>query len=162
MSPSIAAAARPLLRRPALQMGRRLAARRLESTTAKEGAKEATSKATEYTAKATQGLSRVTSAAGPAIAGAAKGVSGALGRVGGRTGRLVAFAERTSLAPTPPPPILLLMLLFFGLGGWGCVPGCGSMANCLFLLVVQAKSPSLFTTPRSASRWPSWSSRARR
>lgn len=79
-------------------MGRRLAARRLESTaTAKEGAKEAASKAGEYTAKAAQGLSRVTSAAGPAIVGAAKGVSGALGRVGGRTGRLIAFVERMSL-----------------------------------------------------------------
>lgn len=132
MSPSIAAA-RPLLRRPALQMGRRLAARRLESTTAKEGAKEAASKATEYTAKAAQGLSRVTSAAGPAIMGAAKGVTGALGRVGGRTGRLIAFAERTfGPIASPPRSVLALMVLLFLERGWlrYRVAAQWQMANC--------------------------------
>lgn len=87
-------AARPLARRSALQIGRRL-----ESTAAGKAAstaKEATSKASEYAGKAQQGLSRVTSSAGPAIANAAKGVSGALSKVGGRTGKLIAFVERTS------------------------------------------------------------------
>ncbi|KAK3943704.1 ATP synthase subunit G, mitochondrial [Diplogelasinospora grovesii] len=95
-------------RRSALTMGRRMAARRFESTTtqkvtetaketaskAKETASKAKVTASEYATKAQEGLSRVTSAAGPAILNAAKGVSGALGKVGGRTGRLVSFAER--------------------------------------------------------------------
>ena len=103
MSPSVAAAS-PMVRRSVLQMGRRMAARRFESTAtpasstatkAAEATKETVSQAGSSATKAAQGLSRVTSAAGPAILGAAKGVSGALGRIGGRTGRLVAFAERT-------------------------------------------------------------------
>lgn len=97
MSAPLSIAARPLLRRSALQTG----FRRLESTatakaaqTAKETASKAKVTASEYAGKAQQGLSRVTSSAGPAIARAAQGVSGALGRIGGRTGRLVAFVER--------------------------------------------------------------------
>jgi F-type H+-transporting ATPase subunit g len=107
-------AARPLVRRSALQIGRRLestatgkatdAANKAASTakqaasktteTAKDATAKATATASEYAGKAQQGLSRVTSSAGPAIANAAKGVSGALSKVGGRTGKLVAFVER--------------------------------------------------------------------
>ncbi|KAH8906327.1 hypothetical protein BR93DRAFT_969530 [Coniochaeta sp. PMI_546] len=107
-------AARPLVRRSALQIGRRLestatgkaadAASKATSTakeatskattTAKDAAAKATATASEYAGKAQEGLSRVTSSAGPAIVNAAKGVSGALSKVGGRTGRLVAFVER--------------------------------------------------------------------
>jgi len=108
-------AARPLVRRSAVQIGRRLessaatgkaadAANKAASTakeaasktagTAKDATAKAASTASEYAGKAQQGLSRVTSSAGPAIANAAKGLSGALGKVGGRTGRLIAFVER--------------------------------------------------------------------
>lgn len=98
-------AARPLVRRSALQIGRRLestatgkaaSAANKAASTAKEASGKATSTASEYASKAQQGLSRVTSSAGPAIINAAKGVSGALSKVGGRTGRLIAFVERTS------------------------------------------------------------------
>lgn len=100
-------AARPLVRRSALQIGRRLestattkatsAAKDAASKTtetAKDAASKASSTASEYAGKAQEGLSRVTSSAGPAIVKAAQGVSGALSKVGGRTGRLVAFVER--------------------------------------------------------------------
>jgi hypothetical protein len=106
-----------VMRRSGLSMGRRMAARRFESTTttkaaeaAKQTASQASSTASEMSSKATQGLSRVTAAAGPAIANAAKGVSGALGRVGGRTGRLVAFVERKGY-PSPSSS-----------GRWCCCP----------------------------------------
>lgn len=107
-------AARPLVRRSALQIGRRLestatgkaadAANKATSTakeaadkaasTAKDATAKATSAAKEYAGKAQEGLSRVSSSAGPAILYAAKSASGALSKVGGRTGRLVAFVER--------------------------------------------------------------------
>lgn len=110
-------AARPLVRRSALQIGRRLessstatgkaaadAASKASSTakdaasktasTAKDATAKATSAAAEYAGKAQEGLSRVTSSAGPAIVNAAKGAAGALSKVGGRTGRLIAFVER--------------------------------------------------------------------
>lgn len=96
MSAPLSIAARPLVRRAALQVGRRLQSTTTQkaSETAQQTASKAKDAASEYTAKAAQGLSRVTSSAGPAIANAAKGVSGALGKIGGRTGRLVAFVER--------------------------------------------------------------------
>lgn len=114
-------AARPLVRRSALQIGRRLessstatgkaaadAASKASSTakdaasktasTAKDATAKATSAAAEYAGKAQEGLSRVTSSAGPAIVNAAKGAAGALSKVGGRTGRLIAFVERMLLS----------------------------------------------------------------
>jgi len=77
-----AAAARPMLRSPAL----RFAARRYQSTSTQKAAEAAKDTAS----KASQGLSRVTSAA----AGAAKGLTGTLTKLGGRTGKAVAFIER--------------------------------------------------------------------
>jgi F-type H+-transporting ATPase subunit g len=96
-------AARPLVRRSALQIGRRLEstatgkaadAANKATSTAKEAADKTASTAKEYAGKAQEGLSRVSSSAGPAILYAAKSASGALSKVGGRTGRLVAFVER--------------------------------------------------------------------
>jgi hypothetical protein len=113
-----------VMRRSGLSMGRRMAARRFESTTttkaaeaAKQTASKASSTASEMSSKATQGLSRVTAAAGPAIANAAKGVSGALGRVGGRTGRLVAFVERKGY-PSPSSSGWWLLSISPARGRW--------------------------------------------
>ncbi|KAL1875319.1 hypothetical protein VTK73DRAFT_10156 [Phialemonium thermophilum] len=99
MSPSVVAAARPLvMRRSALQIGRRLQSTASPSSSASSAASSAASStqaaASSAASKAAQGLSRVTSSAGPAIVNAAKGITGALSRVGGRTGRLIAFVER--------------------------------------------------------------------
>ena len=138
---AVSSLTRPMLRAPALRM----ASRRFESTAAGKAADAAKDTAS----KAQQGLSRVTSAAGPAIAGAARGVTSALGKIGGRTGRFIAFVERTSPAAD-------------NMAATMCWDTNSRFNGCKTDVPMQDKLLLSSTTPRSASRPASSSSRARR